>query len=53
MIRLINPMGGSTWVHESRLDEYLGKGFSIPSPPPGMPAPAKQPAARKKSTAKK
>ena len=54
MIRLNNPLGGCTWVHESRLDEYLGKGFTIPSPPKSMPEPAQpKPAARKKSTAKK
>ena len=53
MIRLNNPLGGYTWVHESRLDEYLGQGFSLPTPPQGMPAPAKQQAAKKKSTAKK
>ena len=53
MIRLLNPYGGSTWVHEDRLDEYLERGFAIPSPPTKMPQPAKQPAARKKSTTKK
>lgn len=38
MIRLINPnSGGDTWVHESRLDEYLASGFRFAMPP--MPAP--------------
>lgn len=45
MIKLINPLtGGDTWVHESRLDEYLAKGFKT------APAPAPKP---KRSTRKK
>ena len=52
MILLTRPEGGTTWVHESRLDEYLGRGFKLPSPPPEMPAPAKQPASKKRSTMK-
>ena len=52
MILVENPLGGRSWVHESRLDEYLGKGFNLPSPPPGMPAPAEKPAAKKRSTKK-
>ena len=43
MIRLVNPIsGGETWVHESRLDEYLARGFQFAAPPmpvPPMPAP--------------
>ena len=38
MITLIRPDGGRTWVHESRLDEYLGRGFKLPSPAPAEPA---------------
>ena len=29
MIPLIRPDGGETFVHESRLDEYLGRGFRL------------------------
>ncbi len=36
MIKLINPLTGSdTWVHESRVDEYLARGFrKAPAPEP-------------------
>lgn len=37
MLKLINTRGGETWVHESRIDEYLARGFKIaaaPTPPP-------------------
>lgn len=37
MLKLINTHGGETWVHESRLDEYLARGFQFAAPP--MPAP--------------
>ena len=50
MIRLVHPRtGGETWVHESRLDEYLERGFKIyvPPAPPVRPAAAKRPAAKK------
>ena len=40
MIRLVNPSsGGETWVHESRLDEYLARGFKFYEPPPVSPPP--------------
>ena len=40
MLKLINPRGGETWVHESRLDEYLALGFRFAMPPmPGPPKP--------------
>lgn len=46
MIKLINPLtGGDTWVHESRLDEYLAKGFKLPAAP--------EPPKPKRSTRKK
>ena len=51
MIRLVNPSsGGETWVHESRLEEYLERGFNFYDPPPPVPprgrttTPAKKPA---------
>ena len=54
MIKLVHPRtGGETWVHESRLDEYLARGFHIyePPAPPIKPAAApKRPAAAKKTT---
>ena len=49
MICLTRPDGGRTWVHESRLDEYLGRGFKIPSPPQADPASEKATAEQKKS----
>jgi len=51
MIKLINTRGGETWVHESRLDEYLARGFKIAAPP--MPAPPKQRKVSESDTAKK
>lgn len=34
MIRLINrDTGGETWVHESRLEEYLKAGHRMAEPP--------------------
>ena len=40
MIRLVNPSsGGETWVHESRLDEYLARGFKFYEPPPPVSPP--------------
>ena len=32
MLKLINTHGGETWVHESRLDEYLARGFKLAEP---------------------
>ena len=55
MIKLVHPRtGGETWVHESRLDEYLARGFSIYSPPapPVKPANTPKKAAEKKTTTK-
>lgn len=38
MILLVNPRsGGPTWVHESRLEEYLAAGFKLAPPPPAPP----------------
>ena len=52
MLRLINPnSGGETWVHESRLDEYLARGFKFAAPP--MPAPPKPKAVSPSDTPKK
>ena len=50
MICLTRPDGGRTWVHESRLDEYLGRGFVLTSPPQAEPAAVKATAAPKKTT---
>lgn len=44
MIKMINPAGGITWVHEDRLDEYLERGHKLPPPPP--------PPVKKKTTKK-
>ena len=52
MILMTRPDGGHTWVHESRVDEYTGRGFRIPSParaPKPEPEPVKKPAAKKKT----
>lgn len=58
MIPLINQLtGGTMWVHESRLEEYLAAGHKLAASPkpaenpeakPEAPA-AKKPAAKKKS----
>ena len=50
MICLTRPDGGRTWVHESRLDEYLGRGFALTSPPQAELAAVKATAAPKKTT---
>lgn len=50
MICLTRPDGGQTWVHESRLDEYLGRGYRFPSPPQAEPAAVKATAEPKKTT---
>lgn len=48
MILMIRPGGGSTYVHESRADEYLARGFSIPAPVRAPePEPEKRPATKK------
>ena len=51
MLKLINTRGGETWVHESRLDEYLARGFKFAAPP--MPAPPKPKAASNPDAPKK
>ena len=53
MILMRRPGGGTTYVHESRVDEYTERGYSIPAPvraPKTEPEPEKKPA---KKTAKK
>ena len=53
MLRLVNPSsGGETWVHESRLDEYIARGFRFAEPPPPV-APRGQNPTPAKKTAKK
>ena len=49
MIRLINrDTGGDTWVHESRLEEYLALGHRLPEQPEApAPKPARKPKAKK------
>lgn len=47
MVKLVNRLtGGETWVHESRLEEYLAAGHKLAAPPP---PPEKKTAPRKKS----
>lgn len=55
MIALTGVTGSKTWVHESRLDEYLAAGYKLAAPhkKAETEAPAKKPAARKKTAAKK
>lgn len=48
MILMTRPDGGQTWVHESRVDEYIGRGFQIPLPP-REPEPAPKPEPKKKT----
>ena len=50
MICLTRPDGGRSWVHESRLAEYLGRGFMLTSPPQAEPAAVKAAAEPKKTT---
>ena len=50
MVTLNNPMGGTSMVHESRLEEYFARGFTL-APRPAPPEPEKKPA--KKKTPKK
>ena len=55
MIRMINGLTGSTmWVAESRLDEYLGAGHKLASPPakPAPAEPVKRPPTKKTTTKK-
>ena len=33
MVLMTRPDGGQTWVHESRVEEYRGRGFSLPAAP--------------------
>lgn len=53
MLKMVNPCGGFTWVHESRLDEYEARGFKLAPPPPvetvieGFTAPKPAPKKRK------
>ena len=42
MILLKRPDGGETWVHESRLEEYQARGFTIPAPPQKPEEPKKR-----------
>lgn len=51
MIRLVNRAGGDTWVHESRLDEYLAAGYKLAAPP-DLPK-EREPDLPKKEPAKK
>jgi len=37
MVKLINPNGGETWVHETRIPEYQARGYSLAPPPPPPP----------------
>lgn len=55
MVLMQRPDGGRTWVHESRVEEYQGRGFRFPAPPaPPEPAPkAEKPTEKKRTTKKK
>ena len=56
MVRFINALtGGTMWVAEDRVDEYLAAGhkLAVPPPPPAPTEPVKRPPAKKKTTAKK
>ena len=56
MIRMINRItGGTMWVDEKRLDEYLEAGHRLASAPakPEPTEPVKRPPAKRKTTAKK
>ena len=48
MVKTINPAGGITWVHESRIDEYIARGHKLAAPPPAPPVPP----VKKKTTKK-
>lgn len=52
MILMTRPDGGQTWVHESRLEEYKKRGFSIPTSPRAE-KPREDAPVRKKTTRKK
>lgn len=49
---MTRPDGGKTWVHESRVEEYRGRGFTVPAAP-AKDTGAKEPAAGKKTTTRK
>lgn len=51
MVRLDNPLGGVTWVHESRLEEYMRLGYKLPELPK-LEKPARKPRASKPKTDK-
>ena len=48
MILMIRPDGGSSYIHESRIDEYRERGFKLPAPP----KPAEKPETKKRKTTK-
>ena len=57
MLRMVNPGGGFTFVHESRLDEYEARGFKLAPPPLPEPKPvvgftAPKPAPKKRKPKK-
>lgn len=55
MIRLVNKdTGTDTWVHESRLEEYLAAGHRLAAPPErtAPSEPVKRPPARRKTSKK-
>lgn len=53
MICLTRPDGGRTWVHESRLEEYLGRGYQALSPLQADSAAVTAAAEPKKKTTKR
>lgn len=58
MLKMVNPGGGFSWIHESRLDEYEARGFKLAPPPPVEPKPIEgftvpKPAPKKRKSTKK
>lgn len=51
MLRMMRPTGGSCWVHELRLEEYIKAGYK-PAFSPAVKEPKKAPAKAAKPKAK-
>jgi hypothetical protein len=52
MVLMTRPDGGQTWVHESRVEEYRGRGFTVPGDPV-KDEKAEPTVAKKKTTTRK
>ena len=53
MLKMVNPGGGFSWIHESRLDEYEARGFKLAPPPFEPPKDLPKPAPKKRKSPKK